>query len=84
MKEILDFFNTFKIAIYNKYLIAAPKCSDNTIGAEAMQTLLRGHSFFEHIEAYWAHEFTMQAPGTNRDLCIIRNCILRCPMKFIK
>lgn len=46
----------------------APEGSDDAVGAEAMQTLLRGHGVLEHIQADGTHELTVQAPGGHHDL----------------
>lgn len=66
------------------YLVTAPKCRNDTIGTETMQTLLRGHGLFKHIQANRTHELAVQAARADRDLGVVSDRILGRSMELVK
>ena len=64
--------------------VSTPQRSDNTLLTEAVQTLFGGHRTLEHVQAYRAHEFTVEAAWRHGDLRGVGDCFLRSPVQLVQ
>lgn len=66
------------------HLITTPEGSNNTIVAEPMQALFRGHCFFQHVQTNWTHEFAVQTTWTDGYLGVVGYSFLGYPVHLVK
>lgn len=64
--------------------VAGPQSSDDAVGAEAVEALLRRHRLLEHVEAYGAHQLRVEAARGHGDLRGIRHGVLGSAVEFVE
>jgi hypothetical protein len=79
-----DRFETNFLRQVGTLFVAGAQSRDYAVGAKAVETLFRRHSFLQHVETYGAHQFAVEAPRGHGDFRVVGYGVLGGPVQLVQ